>query len=299
MILKKRKVYSESLSALQEIRSLPVKKRKLRIPFKSYSNSSDSQNLNRCFLHVGVNLERRFREEYKHSLNDVMTLLSVHDQYLLQQVQQEENINNYRMINKRNIPTCLVQKQVSTVFDAMWKERYDELVIFWKKHGHSCVPQRYPPNKALGKWVHKQRQEHKKKRDGLACTLTLYRIESLEKVNFQFDPTNRAEGLWQRRYKELVHFMGIHGHCMVPQKYPSNKALGKWVHRQRHEFSKKCSGEASFMTEQRIEALNKLGFQWSSCRSQSSTQCNAIPQRLFQDHRNNEISSIEKNSGIF
>jgi len=151
-------------------------------------------------------------------------------------------------------------------FDGLWWERYNELAQFKDSTGHCNVPQRYPANKALGKWVHKQRQEFKKIRNKEPSTLNLRRFEALRKIGFQCTTSNRAEALWHKRFNELVEYKSEFGHCNVPQKYTPNVALGKWVHRQRHEFKKIRDGETTFLTQNRIDALGKIGFQCTTFR---------------------------------
>jgi len=276
MTFTKRKLFSEPLTTIHEMKSLPIKKRKLRVHdetncqalpgTQSLSSFGDSKKLHPCFTQAAIEQRKGFLETFKKSVKaDILALLCMNAQCLPQSVKQNESLLETCKDVKRQ--ANLNQTHELSVFDEMWQHRYGELALFWKQNGHSCVPQRYPANKALGKWVHKQRQEYKKKRNGLTCSLTPYRIKSLVKLQFQFDPTNRAEGLWQRRYKELIRFQKLHGHCLVPQKYAPNRPLGKWVHRQRHEFSKGLNNESSFLTKKRIDSLNKIGFQWFLSRN--------------------------------
>lgn len=150
-----------------------------------------------------------------------------------------------------------------TKFNKWWKVRYLELVEFKKENGHCHVPQRYHPNKSLGKWVHKQRQEFRKLRKGESSSLTKNRVEALKSIGFQCTPSNKAESLWQKRYNELVHYQNKNGHCKVPQHYPPNQPLGKWVHRQRHEFKRVCNTDDSHFTRNRFEALVAINFSFN------------------------------------
>jgi len=62
--------------------------------------------------------------------------------------------------------------------------------------------------------------------------------------------------------EELQEFHQINGHCRVPRKYPQNPSLGYWVNDMRTEFKKRKEGQQSSMTDERIAALNNLGFDW-------------------------------------
>ena len=54
----------------------------------------------------------------------------------------------------------------------------------------------------------------------------------------------------------------MHG-LQVPQHYKDNKALGKWVAKQREQHKLLKKGVHSFLTPYRLEKLNNLGFVWS------------------------------------
>lgn len=54
-----------------------------------------------------------------------------------------------------------------------------------------------------------------------------------------------------------------HGDCKVPQHYKQNKALGKWVAKQREQHKLLRKGQHSFLTPYRLEKLNSVGFVWS------------------------------------
>jgi len=165
-----------------------------------------------------------------------------------------------------------IQYQACNVYDYMWNQRYRELSFFWMSYGHSSVPQRYDPNPALGKWVHKQRHLLKKACNGEATALSPLRIKALRRVNFQADPQKRAQSSWMKRYHELVSFKEICGHCNVPQKYAENEGLGRWVHKQRHDLWKEMKKvTVASMSKERLFLLVKIGFVWSSRREQNNS----------------------------
>lgn len=69
---------------------------------------------------------------------------------------------------------------------------------------------------------------------------------------------------WQNRYAELLQFVEKHGHSSVPCTDSSNSRLVRWVKRQRYQYKLRQKGEPSAMTDERIEALNRLEFVWDS-----------------------------------
>lgn len=74
---------------------------------------------------------------------------------------------------------------------------------------------------------------------------------------------------------------GDHGHCNVPQKYPTNKALGTWVNKQREEYkryqsnwttsnSNNSADQKTSMTPGKIARLEGLGFTWAKPKGDAS-----------------------------
>lgn len=72
---------------------------------------------------------------------------------------------------------------------------------------------------------------------------------------------------WEDRLKMLVQFKKEHGHCMVPQNHPH---LGGWVKWQREKYALYEKGKNSYFTQEKVEALNKLGFVWRVRRKRKS-----------------------------
>jgi hypothetical protein len=69
---------------------------------------------------------------------------------------------------------------------------------------------------------------------------------------------------WHCRYRlsELAEYRKVHGHCNVSQKYSENTKLGRWVETQRYQYSWHQEGKTSRITLPRIQALERLGFDW-------------------------------------
>jgi hypothetical protein len=137
---------------------------------------------------------------------------------------------------KRNtdqgLPSILTDEQEESlgllsgdIFDLTWNKRYEELVEYKKEHGHSMVPRDSQTHKALGKWVHNQRQLYRKNMQGKlrkGSGFSDERISLLNELDFVWDP---LEDLWTKRYAELVEFYEEHGHSMVPQTSQTHKTL--------------------------------------------------------------------------
>ena len=147
-----------------------------------------------------------------------------------------------------------------TTADIKWNARYNELVEYHNKFGHSNVPNRYIPNKKLGVWVRNQRSQFKKSQLGKHTPLNSSRIKALKKLGFEFD---YLDAQWNRRYCELKEFKESYGHCNVPHRYKANHKLGEWVGTQRTQYKRKCLNLSSHLNTKRIQALSALDFVWT------------------------------------
>jgi hypothetical protein len=147
-----------------------------------------------------------------------------------------------------------------------WFTKYNELIEFQREHGHVDVPQTYRGNKALGKWVGKQRELYKvhienrspDKTMHKACSLNEERVELLNKIGFRwaigkgqaaklhgiFDSSESQKVLWEQKFNLLKKFKQIHGHFNVGSTTsPMSKSgeideaeLFRWVKSQRMKF---------------------------------------------------------------
>ena len=145
--------------------------------------------------------------------------------------------------------------------DSAWWKRFAELEEYKKEHGDCNVPQKFDANPQLGRWVNAQRRQYKKNK------LESDRSEALEKIGFEWTRLswNRDDDKWWKHFAELNRFEEKHGDCNVPIHYQANPQLAKWVMNQRayyHRFIDENWKRSPGITKERIEALNKIGFEW-------------------------------------
>jgi transposase-like protein len=143
------------------------------------------------------------------------------------------------------------------------EDRLSELADYRNVHGHCNVPQKYSENVKLGKWVATQRYQYSLHLGGKRSSMTLPRIEALESHGFEWGSRD-APYTWEDRLSELANYRKIHRHCHIPQKYSENAKLGTWVSTQRRQYSLHLEEKTSQITLPRIQALESLGFEWSS-----------------------------------
>lgn len=83
-------------------------------------------------------------------------------------------------------------------------------------------------------------------------------------------------------YNQLSDFHATNGHCRVPSTSP----LGQWVVRQRFLYRQYPLGQAKpSLTNERIDLLNQLSFQWSTRSEQ------------MWDTRMNELRQFKRQHG--
>lgn len=71
-------------------------------------------------------------------------------------------------------------------------------------------------------------------------------------------------GQWSEKFEELCQYRDKMGHCLVPHTFSENLALARWVKRQRYQYKLMVEGKSSTMTQDRVEALEDIGFVWDS-----------------------------------
>ena len=139
-----------------------------------------------------------------------------------------------------------------------WDGRYEELKQYRSKFGDCNVPQKWGDNPQLGQWVNTQRQQYRLYKEGKDSCMTEERIKKLNDIGFEWV----FNFSWDDRYEELKQYRSKFGDCNVPQKWGDNLQLGRWVQTQRCQYRLYKEGKASSMTEERIEKLNDVGFEW-------------------------------------
>jgi len=137
----------------------------------------------------------------------------------------------------------------SQAFENIWEEMFETLIEYKNVHGHCNVPQKWRENPILGHWVSRQRAA---KKEG---QLEQKRIEKLNSIGFVWDVKNAS---WEEMFAQLVEYKTVHGHCNVPNKYPQNPELGRWVAVQR------TSKKNGTLSGEYIERLDKIGFVWKA-----------------------------------
>ncbi|KAL7505829.1 hypothetical protein ACHAXN_003267 [Cyclotella atomus] len=137
-----------------------------------------------------------------------------------------------------------------------------QLAEYRKRHGDCDVPLKYPANPCLGTFVNRQRTEYRKMLAKKPSSMTNEKIEELNKLGFTWD-VRESHTSWEERFEELKAYKRENGHANVPKVYSKNPSLGYWVNEQRFQYRRLQKKKSSYMTEDKIKALNSLDFKWS------------------------------------
>ena len=71
-------------------------------------------------------------------------------------------------------------------------------------------------------------------------------------------------GQWAERFEDLCKYRDQAGNCLVPHTFKENLPLARWVKRQRYQYKLMQEGKPSTMTQERVRALEDIGFVWDS-----------------------------------
>jgi hypothetical protein len=135
----------------------------------------------------------------------------------------------------------------------VWDKRLIELTEFTKEHKHTDVPINH--SSGLGIWVINQKFNlHEMSKE---------RVAALDALDFIWNHNRKRNNkTWDVRYNELLEYKEKHKTANVPTTQGHSK-LSKWVGKQREEYKKYKNKQSSQLDRERIDRLNKIGFQWS------------------------------------
>jgi len=155
----------------------------------------------------------------------------------------------------------------------LFEERIDQLEAFKEVHGHLHVTNAL--DKQLASYCRQMRQARWKPNSG-RLNVTEEKIMALDELGFEWNVqlqhthTNvRILRSFEERIEQLTAFKEVHGHLRVTRALDKN--LADFCVRMREAHRKPDSG-GMMMTEERIKAVEELGFEWESARTRSFEQ---------------------------
>jgi len=143
-------------------------------------------------------------------------------------------------------------KQTKTI--KPFEERLEDLQSFKEKHGHVHVTVNH--DKSLGQFCKNMRCARRGK-GRRTMTITEDRVKALDELGFDWGDTTKASSV-EERIEELKAFKEKHGHVHVTVKH--DKSLGMFCKNMRS--ARRGTKKGAVITEDRIKALDELGFDW-------------------------------------
>jgi len=145
---------------------------------------------------------------------------------------------------------------------ASWQTNFEKLKSFKMKHGHcklNVSVQNQDPKFAA--WVTQVRRKYSEKRKG-ATKLAEEKYAALRGLGFEHQSQyGLSSNGFNKKFTLLQSFRCEFGHTRVP-KDCRIKDLRKWVELIRFEYGLKQRGIESYLTEDHINRLDGIGFEW-------------------------------------
>ncbi len=149
--------------------------------------------------------------------------------------------------------------ELNETLTASWELMYEKAKQYYKANGHLNIPRRYKTKEghSLGNWIFTQRKVYAGTQYG---NLNEVRIKKLEAIGMVWD--NVRDLSWQRYFTEAEAYAKEHGNLNIKATYitKSGVKLGSWLSNLR--TYRKNNIQQTYLTKERIEALNKLGMVW-------------------------------------
>ena len=151
--------------------------------------------------------------------------------------------------------------KLNETFTAGWDEMYRCACEYKSAYGNLEVPRRYKTASglSLGNWLDTQRGVRSGKINGI---LTEERIEKLDKLGMRWE--SMSDMSWDKNYAAAVEYAKKYGVLNPKAVYVTEDGirLGSWVSNIR--TYRKCGIQRNYLTEERIEELDKIGMVWDA-----------------------------------
>jgi hypothetical protein len=81
------------------------------------------------------------------------------------------------------------------IYEARWKQSFNDLADYHDIHGHCNVPSKYSENAKLGRWVATQRYHYSLHQEEKKSQMTIPRIKALERLGFEWNVYGRRKSV--------------------------------------------------------------------------------------------------------
>ncbi|OEU20513.1 hypothetical protein FRACYDRAFT_160030, partial [Fragilariopsis cylindrus CCMP1102] len=136
-----------------------------------------------------------------------------------------------------------------------WDEYFPLLKEFYNKRGHSDVSAKY--DKDLYFFISSLRKNYRTHAIHTGnSTLKLKKDTTSKKI------VRKQYRLWNEYFPKLKEFHNIHGHCNITSKDGDANKLDHFVRDLRRQYRLRKAGTVSVLTQDRIQHLEQIGFEW-------------------------------------
>jgi superfamily II DNA or RNA helicase len=166
-----------------------------------------------------------------------------------------------------------------------WHDGYQALTAYVSQSGNAQPPQAFETTDglALGRWVHKQRQNRESlSQDRISC------LESLK--GWSWDP---LVDQWNDGYQALAAYIALSGHARPPGTFKTTDgfAIGSWVNTQRQKRES--------LTPDRIARLESLkGWSWDPFADQWNVYYQALATYVVQNGDAKPSTTFKSTDGL-
>ena len=144
-----------------------------------------------------------------------------------------------------------------------WEQNFEKLKRFQSTHGHSKLDsEARKEDPVFAAWVQKQRERYTQKARG-DNGLAEHKYEAFRSLGFELCATRQplSEAEFEKKFALLNQFKRKFGHVRVTTD-SSMPDLEAWVDLVRQAYRKKQKGENSKLTQDQIDMLGDVGFEW-------------------------------------
>ena len=172
---------------------------------------------------------------------------------------EDEIVNeHFKVIDEVQDCIALFEKLEETLA-ASWDLMYEHAKQYYREHGNLEVPVRYQTEEGygLGRWLLTQRKVRAGEKYGV---LGADRIQKLDRLGMVWGSYRDLS--WERYFSEAKKYYEEHGNLNtnVNDVTDSGIRLGAWICQLR--TYRKSGIQKSYLTEERIQALGKIGMIW-------------------------------------
>lgn len=150
-------------------------------------------------------------------------------------------------------------EKLNDAFTAGWDEMYRYAKEYYAEHGNLDIPRRYKLENglSLGNWVDTQRRVRVGKVGGI---LTEERVKRLDEIGMRWE--NVSDLSWNKYFTAAEKYFDKNGNLCPKSNYVTENGvnLGSWLSNIR--TYKKCGIQRNYLTDERIEILEKIGMIW-------------------------------------